>query len=131
MALDGSDSSMRTVDYVARMLTECDCEVVLAHVIRAEEEKALKETGKKISPVFDIAKAHLINCGIDSNQISSKIISGALSRAGAIVREAKDGGYCTIVIGRRGMSKVREFVMGRVSNKVVQLGRGKVVWVVN
>ncbi len=37
-----------------------------------------------------------------------KLITGVASRAGAIVDEARHGGSRTIVIGRRGISKVEE-----------------------
>jgi nucleotide-binding universal stress UspA family protein len=47
------------------------------------------------------------------------------------VEEAQKNGFGTIVIGRRGLSKVRQFMMGRVSNKVLQLARDLAVWVVN
>ena len=131
LGLDGSDASVRTVDYVCRTLEGCECDVTLAHVIRSEEPGSAEAAREKIGPVFDMAKSHLRNCGFDAKRIDAKIITGALSRAGALVQEARDGGYCTIIVGRKGMSKVRDFFMGRVSNKVVQLGRDKVVWVVS
>jgi nucleotide-binding universal stress UspA family protein len=131
VALDTSDAAMVTVDYVGRMLSGRDCQIHLIHVVRNEEEPGFKSAELKIRPVFDMAKGHLMNCGFHRDQISKKIITGSLSRAGSIVQEARDGGYCTIVVGRRGLSKVREFFMGRVCNKVIQLARDRVVWVVN
>ncbi len=59
------------------------------------------------------------------------MITGVSSRAGAIVEEAKRGGCGTIVMGRRGLSKVEEFFMGRVSNKVINLARDMAVWLVS
>ena len=70
-------------------------------------------------------------CGFKDDDISTKTVTGALSRAGAIVHEAKQGGYGTIVVGRRGLSKVQEFFMGRVCNKVIQLAKEHTVWVVS
>jgi len=35
------------------------------------------------------------------------------------------------VVGRRGLSKIQEFFMGRVSSKVVQLAGAQTVWVVS
>jgi hypothetical protein len=46
------------------------------------------------------------------------------------MEEATKGGYGTIVVGRRGVSKVYEFLMGRVSNKVIQMAKDQAVWVV-
>ncbi len=131
LALDSSDASARTVDYVGATLSGCDCDVTLAHVVRGEERGTVEEATKKIGPVFNMAKNHLIHSGFNPGRIDTKIISGVLSRAGALVHEASDGGYCTIVVGRKGVSKVSDFFIGRVSNKVVQLGGEKVVWVVS
>ena len=72
----------------------------------------------------------LKKAGLSDDQISSKIATGMTSRAKAIVEEAKKGGYGTIVVGRRGHSRVEEFFMGRVSNKVLQLAKKMAFWVV-
>jgi hypothetical protein len=47
------------------------------------------------------------------------------------VGEARMGDYRTIVVGRKGQSRLRQFFMGRVSKKVVYMARGLAVWVVN
>ena len=52
------------------------------------------------------------------------------SRAGTIVDQARRGGYGTIVVGRKGVTRVEEFFMGRVSSKVLQLAKDMAVWVV-
>jgi len=48
-----------------------------------------------------------------------------------IMKEARDGGYDTIVMGRRGLSGIKEFLMGSVSNKVVHAADGMAVIVVD
>ncbi|MEE8620893.1 MAG: universal stress protein [Syntrophobacteria bacterium] len=47
-----------------------------------------------------------------------------------MLTEAQEGEYGTIVMGRRGLSKVREFLMGRVTNKVLHRAEGFAVWIV-
>jgi hypothetical protein len=59
-----------------------------------------------------------------------KIITGVASRAAAIYEEALRGGYGTIVAGRKGISRVEEFNMGRVTSKLLQLAKGLAVWIV-
>jgi nucleotide-binding universal stress UspA family protein len=130
LAVDGSTNSMRTVHYVASALSDCNCEVMLLHVVRSEEKNVVDEAKRRIRPFLDTAKGHLRNCGFAPGLVKSKIVTGVLSRAGAVLDEAKQGGFSTIVIGRRGMSNVRDFFMGRVSNKVVQLAKGTAVWVI-
>ena len=72
---------------------------------------------------MNTAKSRLEKSGFKPNQLSAKIITGEESRAGAIIQEARQGGYGTIVTGRRGLSEVKEFSMGRVSNKLIYLAK--------
>jgi nucleotide-binding universal stress UspA family protein len=46
------------------------------------------------------------------------------------LEEARNNGYGTIVMGRRGISGVQEFFMGSVSSKVLQNATGMAVWIV-
>ncbi len=72
----------------------------------------------------------IIKSKFESEKIFEKIISGVHSRSDAIVKEAEDGGYGTIIVGRRGLSKIEAFFMGRVGHKVVYGGKKFTVWVV-
>ena len=130
-ALDGSANSMRMVDYVGTMLRGSRFEMGLIHVVRGGKEEYLMEAQERMVAVFAEAKNRLIKFGFESNEISNKMITGVASRAAAIVEEAKRGGYGTIVVGRRGLSNVPEFFMGRVSNKVIRLAKNHAVWVVS
>jgi len=47
-----------------------------------------------------------------------------------IINESK-AAYSTIVLGRRGLSGIREFLLGKVSNKVVSSAKNKSVLVVD
>ncbi len=143
LALDGSEGAMQAVDYVGKTVGGPDFELALIHVIRGGEasksgyhlivltDEYIEEAKEKINANFEEAKSRLIELGFKPNQISTKIITGVYSRAVAIFEEAKEGDYGTIVLGRRGLSKVREFFMGRVSNKLIQLAKGQGVWVVS
>ena len=42
--------------------------------------------------------------------------------------KVETGSHFTIVMGRRGLSKVREFLLGRVTNKVLQRTENFAVW---
>lgn len=152
--LDSSEGAMRSVQYVADMLQSSPgFEVTLFHVVRGidvflqgagksflpdddrdwgeQARKELEATSKEMEPVFEEARKRLNRAGIRCEPENCKIVRGVASRAGAIVEEARRGGYDTIVVGRRGLSKVQEFFMGRVSNKVIQLARDKTIWVVS
>lgn len=152
LALDASEGAMKGVDYVGTMLDGSDYDVTLLNVIRdvnpliwmheGEDFIPSKLTGDadakwsegvrmEMAPVFDEARIRLINAGFDPDRVSTKFITGVGSRAGAIVEEAREGGYGTIVVGRRGLSKVQDFFMGRVSNKVLHLAKNMAVWIVD
>jgi len=144
VALDESEGAMRAVDYVGTMFGGSPAEVTLFHVVRglniyerryedAFDPKYEREwiDAYEIESVFEEAKMHLVEPGFDPARVTTKLISGASSRAGAIIKEATEGGYGTIVLGRRGFSNVKEFFMGRVSDKVIHLARGPAVWVVS
>jgi nucleotide-binding universal stress UspA family protein len=142
LAFDGSPGGMRAVDCVGAFLAGSDFNVCLLHVIRGREKAAAKYQGLfspqefveeaqiDIAARFDEAKATLVHAGFDERRISTKVIVGVQSRAAAIVDEAKKKNFGTIVMGRRGLSQVRSFFIGRVTNKVIHLGRDRSVWVV-
>ncbi|MFC1859144.1 universal stress protein [Thermodesulfobacteriota bacterium] len=142
LAIDPSEGAMRTVDFVAETLGGFDFRIHLLHVIRGMSnsqagfrhlflpQDSMEGIEKEMDAVFDAAKQRLINAGFKPDQTTTKIISGAHSRAGSIIQEVRDQDFGTIVIGRRGLSKVQEFFMGRVSNKLIQTVRNRAVWVV-
>jgi len=137
VALDTSEEAMGTVDYVGTMVDGTDWGITLFHVIRGLDF-VLPETGEILQDIegpveafLEQAVGRLEKAGLRPDQISTKTASGVASRAKAIVEEAKNGGYGTIVVGRRGLSRVEEFFMGRVSNKVMQLAQAMAVWVVS
>jgi len=137
VALDTSEEAMGTVDYLGTMVDGTDLKVTLFHVIRGLDF-VLPETGEILQDIegavedfLEQAVGRLEKAGLRPDQISTKTASGVASRANAIVEEAKTGGYGTIVVGRRGLSRVEEFFMGSVSSKVMQLAREMAVWVVS
>ncbi len=137
VALDTSEEAMGTVDYLGTMVDGTDWGVTLFHVIRGLDF-VLPETGEILQDIegavedfLEQAVGRLEKAGLRPDQISTKTASGVASRAKAIVEEAKNGGYGTIVVGRRGLSRVEEFFMGSVSSKVMQLAREMAVWVVS
>ena len=131
IALDGSENAMRAVGYAGRVLGGADFEARFIHVIRNDNPEYVDARKMEMNKVFDDAKDVLTGAGFDPDRITTKIITGARSRAAAVVQEARDGGYGTIVVGRRGLSKVKDFLMGRVSDKLITLSKNQVVWVVN
>lgn len=150
IALDNSDCAMRAVEYAGNILKGTGSAVMLVHVARAFDVfvKENSDTGSgdsdkspalpdpnhikaAMETVFEKAEAKLVSAGVKPDKITTKIVMDVPSRAGAIVELAKQNKIGTIVAGRRGLSFVEDFFIGRVSNKIVQLAREMAVWIVN
>ena len=153
VAIDRSEGAIQALDYVADMVGGADREVTLIHVIRGFQifhkgyekstipghgegwieraNKDLEETTREVEDLFRESEAKLVDAGFHPDKINSRVISDVASRAGTVVEEARQGGYGTIVVGRRGLSRVEEFFIGRVGNKILQLAREMAVWVVS
>jgi nucleotide-binding universal stress UspA family protein len=157
VALDASENAMRCVKFAGEMFGKTDAEFLLFHVIRdydfkLPESQDIQDTDKNdleescwlnmtrtelqkitqtMNSVMAKAENELEKMEITKNRVTKKILTGMATRGGSIAAQAMLGGYSSIVIGRRGLSKVREFNMGRVCYKVIQLGNEVAVWVVN
>lgn len=142
LAFDGSAGALHAVDFVGSILEGFNFEMSLIHVIRANQKKDTEFqhafsskkytefTRKEMSSALKQAKTKLMAMGFKPDRISTEIITGANSRARALAEKAKQEDYGTIVMGRRGHSHVRDFFIGRVTNKVIHLARDRTIWVI-
>jgi nucleotide-binding universal stress UspA family protein len=129
MAMDTSEGAMKALYHLCTMAKGTDWNVTLFHADMVPEGHSY-EGKTSIEGFFAEASAILEKEGFEPERIATKVVRGVSSRAGAIIEEARKGEYGTIVVGRRGLSKVKEFFIGRVSNKVVQLRKETAVWLV-
>jgi nucleotide-binding universal stress UspA family protein len=81
--------------------------------------------------MLDQAKRYLMEQGVPQFAITTRIEKGASAVARAILKEARDRGYGSIMVGRRGISRARRFLFGSVSHNVVQQARNMAVWVIS
>jgi len=150
LAVDDSSYSMKAVEFVISLLGGHGYELSVFHAIPGLgavnfelpgvdtpefPEVAIPYTcveafKSKVRQLFKVIKEMLIASGYEPEKISEKIVTGVYSRSETIIKEAEEGGYGTIVVGRRGLSKVEAFFMGRVGHKVVYGGKRFTVWVV-
>lgn len=144
-AVDGSESSLKAVDHLALMLDKNpDTKILFFHVqpkisdfcpidfesVQNEQVEEILMKGDKncIDRFFAHALKILKSYGFDENQIEVKISNTFFNPGKAIVEEAKQRDYGTIVIGRRGIN--RSFFTGSVSRYVVNQISGKALWIV-
>lgn len=147
---------MRSIYYLNRVLCGRDpAHVILFHAIATvspnrlrrpevlriermhEEQPELRgyfwtsEDEARMNRGFDEARRLLVDGGFASDRISSHftILSSDVSQV--ISREAAALDCTTIVIARRQVSRVKEFLTGSTSTSVIKQVRGITVWVVD
>ena len=98
----------------------------------AEELQELwkNKAAEQIAPYMEKARGILLNAGLTEEQIAVKIVDGSRSGADDILKEARDNGYGTIVLGRHGQSVMKQFIFGSVTSKVIHLSAGLAIWIV-
>jgi nucleotide-binding universal stress UspA family protein len=145
LAVDGSENSRKAATYAAGFAGGSGAEVALLHVVRRPgpkfdpslsqvyveiEEDLTQRLRDEIQKMFDSHRACLETANVALERIRTRCRVASISRAGEILAEAREGGYGTIIMGRRGISKVRELVMGRVTSKVLNGAENLALWIV-
>ncbi len=134
MPIDLSVYTARLADFAASKLAAQAYRLSLFHVIRSEDfltaevEEMLRA---EILSAMENVRERLIKAGMSPDRVSSRIVTGRRSRAMAIIEEAESEGIGTIMMGRKGMHTFSDFFIGRVSNKVVQMGKKQAVWIIS
>jgi len=145
VGMDGSENALRAVDHAGFMLSGTDCRITVFHSMRhlrryvpkevlegaSDLEQLWKEkTARQISPNIKKAREMLSDTGLNADQIATKVVGGSRTAAYDILREAKDNDYGTIVLGRRGISALKEFFIGSVTSRILHNSYGLAVWIV-
>jgi nucleotide-binding universal stress UspA family protein len=156
LAVDASENAMRAVEYVGSIAAGCNglevqilCIERLPHRdIYPNEEtwtEACKTTRAELMSFMETAGRELVKLGVPQEAISDRYVTSCLSPftdmrptcsrgtgvAQEILAEVESGGFGTVVVGRRGVSKEEEFIFGSVSNKIVHSAKNCTVWVVS
>jgi nucleotide-binding universal stress UspA family protein len=147
VAVDGSENSKRAVDHLSFILGSCKderIEILLLNIrpgfitfsgpLYIPNLPSLTDSKtdyqKRILAFLDQCEAILQEAGISPRQIKRKMVMKSADIARGIIMEAQRGGYGTMVMGRRGISKAQEFFMGSISNKVLQQAGDESVWII-
>jgi nucleotide-binding universal stress UspA family protein len=146
LPIESAPNSKRALDHAAWLLGEAGpMEVTIFHVVTplVTEEMTLTLEGlgdleamieqRLLDDAEDMlsqAREYLLERDVPAFAITTRLETKATGVARAILDEAKEGGYGSILIGRRGLSRTERFLFGSVSNKVVQQAKGMAVWVI-
>ncbi len=150
VAFDDSENAMRAVEHVARFFTP-DSSIVLFSVLQdtanicdlqspgltpyfhSQQSTFCNLEEKKkyiIEDALKQATKTLEKAGFDRNSVTIKVQKKRQGIARDIVDEARNG-YDIIVMGRRGMSGIKEFFAGSISQKVLHLANDMSILMVN
>jgi len=144
-AVDGSESALRAVDHLAFMLSgNPEVRIRFFHVAPrlkdfcevnftqkpAEGLEALIAQGDQrcMDDFFSTALAKLQSAGFQEKQIETQTAATLLSVGETILSAAREGGFGTLVMGRRGMNK--SFFGGKISYYVSQKLSDVALWLV-
>jgi nucleotide-binding universal stress UspA family protein len=139
IAMDESKNASRAVDFVANHLNP-DASVTLFNVLLNTEAmcslqapeltpyfvaqqtsfctlEAMKK--KLVSEALDKAKEDLVQKGFAKSRVKTKIVKRKKGIARDIIAEVNTGDYDLVVLGKKGLSAVREFLMGSTAQKVM------------
>jgi len=159
LALDGSEPSMKAAHYVANLLGgQPDVSVTLFYVLSSIPPSLLEHGGdeSQTTPseaeveferrrtswveaeqaveckLFDPIREMFKQAGFSDEQIQTKCPAPTPESniAHGILQECEDGGYDTVVMGKRGQSRIRTFLTGSVTEKVMRHAKGCAVWVI-
>lgn len=155
IALDCMPDCLKTLDYVTRILQGSrNCEFKFYHILpttspdklRMEEVQRIErihktrpdlagyfwkeEDEKKMDRCFAEARMKLHEAGFPEKAASFFFGVESGDIADIILSTTKELGCSTIVLGRRRLSRVKEFLIGSVSMTVLRMARGAAVWVI-
>jgi len=151
IAIDNSDYAIKVVNYVASSVKPtvnltlfCVLPTMSSNLEKMEKdlqqplfsEKVVElrwmvdEEKKKAESRIKECGTILKNAGFSDNTVEVKMQKKVVGIARDIIAETEKGKYDTIVVGRRGLSATASFVLGSVSNKIVQNIKNCTVWIV-
>jgi len=142
IAVDSSDNARRAVLFVGDFFGCYEgFQVTLLHIIlepeatffrnNNERTKWLASQREEAQKVMEEYENILTDAGFTEDKINVRIDSmRAPSVADCIIKEQEEMKCCTIVIGRRGISKKEEFIFGSTSNRVIHEARKCAVLVI-
>jgi nucleotide-binding universal stress UspA family protein len=122
--VDGSENSLRALDHAIYLAKKTGANVTVMNVIEnpptvyVESQKLLNdllanfraESAKILDKCKQIA---------EKSDVKIETVIGEGDAASAIVGYAQKGDFDTIIIGRRGLGRFKEMVLGSISNKVL------------
>ncbi|MEW6068239.1 MAG: universal stress protein [Nitrospirota bacterium] len=122
--VDGSAYSMRGVEHaacIAHELKDCMDKVMLLRVVNLTfYEKRLKQgidPDEEAKRILEVARDAFFKEGIPEKLIETKVRLGSPHEE--IIKEAEEGEYNLIIMGRKGRTALKDIILGGVSTTVL------------
>lgn len=156
LAVDESENSHRVVQYVGSLLNQTPGAVItLFHVLkpmprrllehggsenpaveaqlsvqlRNEQEAWIQKERESECHVLKQAYETLARSGFDMNRVTVKYGHDD-NIARNILEEARNGHHDTIVVGRQGISRIKQILGGGTTDHILHAAKGLAIWVV-
>lgn len=142
VAIDGSENSDRALDFALDLAEKYVAGVTVLNVsespaigaVTLEPTEPTAYAGVTVNFYKDLQSFHeeILRKAVNRARefkpnvaVSSKLREG--NAASEIVAEAKEGGFDIIVVGHKGLGRVKELFLGNISEKVAHLASCPVV----
>jgi len=138
VAIDGSISSMHTIDYAISIAMKNNSQLVILYVIDVYKypylpssiilaptfgsEKYLEERNEaeeQMNKIKEKYKQKTKN-NIDSKELKTEIVEGAKSAATTIMEYAESENIDLIIIGSKGRTSFKKLLLGSVSSDIIK-----------
>ncbi|MDH5657134.1 MAG: universal stress protein [Spirochaetia bacterium] len=142
LSLDESENSKRALIYTAEMLGGIEgFRATLLHIIPeppedyfpsdSERHKWIEEKVFSGTQLLEKYSEQLVQAGFEKNKIQPLVeVRKCTSIAECIVDVQKQLNCCTVIVGRRGISKKEEFIFGSTSSKLLHSLKSCAIWVI-
>ncbi len=147
--VDNSVHTLHSLSYISRLFSGCDevnfrllsvvfCASAPACADWMDEQEVLNMLAPDVRRRLNSAKSSvkeiknkLVALGVGEDRISADIKMSTRGVAAEIIQEARSGMHDSVLIGRRGIGKVGEMIMGSVSATILDKCHDVPVWVVD
>jgi nucleotide-binding universal stress UspA family protein len=125
VAVDGSKYADKAIDYAIQLIKKYSAKLALLHV---EEDRLIRIGGPQVVDcVGTIGECILKDASTKTKGVAFEKLLEVGSPAETIIKVAKKGSVDLIVVGSRGLSSARRFLLGSVSDDISLHARGSVL----
>ena len=140
VAVDGSENSDRALDLALDLGEKYDSDIMILNVSGSlvmgvvPEESTAYSSGSLATFAKDLRKIHeeiLIKAVVHAKMVKPDLAISSMLKEGdpahEIVTVAKEGGFDVVVVGHKGLGRVKELFLGSTSEKVAHLATCPVI----